>query len=192
MPPPRVHLSITSASPWVCRHAGLIRPAGTVLDVACGGGRHARWLLARGHALTLVDRDTEYVADLADRTEIITADLEDGSPWPLRERTFDAVVVTNYLYRPRLGDMIDAVAPGGVLLYETFMQGHERFARPRNPDHLLAPGELLDAIAGRLQVVAFMQGLRPAQGAHKAGVVQSLCAARTEAPVTLPTSWEDP
>ena len=182
MPPPAAHLAITRPSPWITRHAGLIRPGGTVLDVACGGGRHARWLLARGHALTVVDRETDPVADLAARVEILTADLEDGSPWPLAERCFDAVVVTNYLYRPRLKDIIAAVAPGGVLLYETFMQGHERFARPRNPDHLLAPGELLTAVAGRLQVVAFAQGLRTAGAGHKAGVTQSLCAARTDQP----------
>ncbi len=192
MPPPAAHLSLTRPSPWITHHGPLIRPGGSVLDVACGGGRHARWLLARGHALTLVDRDTAYVADLTDQAEIITADLENGGVWPLAGRAFDAVVVTNYLYRPRLPDIITAVAPGGVLLYETFMRGHERFSRPRDPAHLLAPGELLEAVAGRLQVVAFAQGLRPAGAARKASVAQSLCAINGSDPVTLPDAPDAP
>jgi len=186
VPPPAVHLSLTVPSPWVTRFAALIRPGGRVLDVACGGGRHARWLLERGFAVTLVDRDTEYVADLADRAEIVTADLEDGRPWPFAGRAFDAVVVTNYLNRPRLPDMVAAVADGGVLLCQTFMVGHERIARPRNPDHLARPGEFLDAVAGRLQLVAFEQGLQPMPSGRGEGVVQSLCAVRADQPVSLP------
>lgn len=187
MPPPEVHLKLTVPAPWITRFAALIRPGGTVLDVACGGGRHARWLLERGFALTLMDRDTDYVADLAGRAEIVTADLEDGTPWPLAGRRFDAVVVTNYLHRPLFGALVNAVAPGGVLLYQTFMLGNERFARPRNPDHLLRPGELLEAVAGRgLQVVAFQQGQQPTDSGRGQAVVQALCACRTDQPVTVP------
>ncbi|MQX35099.1 class I SAM-dependent methyltransferase [Roseospira navarrensis] len=187
MPPPEVHLKLTVPAPWITRFAALIRPGGAVLDVACGGGRHARWLVARGFALTLVDRDTDAVADLADRAEIVTADLEDGAPWPFAGRTFDAVMVTNYLHRPLFGPLVDAVAPGGVLLYQTFMLGNERFARPRNPDHLLRPGELLEAIAGRgLQVVAFQQGQQVSDSGQGQAVVQALCACRTDQPVALP------
>jgi SAM-dependent methyltransferase len=188
MPPPDQHLKLTVPSPWVTRFAALIPAGGRVLDVACGGGRHARWLLDRGFALTLVDRDTEYVQDLSGRAEIVTADLEDGAPWPFAGRRFDAVVVTNYLYRPRLPDIAAAVADGGVLLYETFMVGNERYARPRNPDHLLRPGELLEAVAGHgLQVVAFTQGIQPSASGTGLGVVQSLCAVRTDQPVALPS-----
>ncbi|MBB4285792.1 class I SAM-dependent methyltransferase [Roseospira goensis] len=186
MPPPAVHLALTVPSPWITRFAALIRPGGHVLDVACGGGRHARWLLDRGFRLTLVDRDVDYVADLADRAEIVAADLEDGTPWPFAGRTFDAVVVTNYLFRPLWPALTEAVAAGGVLLYETFMIGNERFARPRNPDHLLRPGELLDAVAGRLQVVAFAQGITPTPSGRGQGVTQSLCAVRSDQPVALP------
>jgi SAM-dependent methyltransferase len=186
MPPPDVHLKMTVPSPWVTRFAALIRPGGRVLDVACGGGRHARWLLERGFALTLVDRDTEYVADLADRAEIVTADLEDGSPWPFAGRAFDAVVVTNYLNRPRLPDIIANVGSGGVLICQTFMVGHERFARPRHPDHLLRSGEFLTAVGDGLQVVAFEQGLQPMPSGRGEGVVQSLCAVSGDQPVALP------
>lgn len=187
MPPPAVHLRLTAPSPWITRFAALIRPGGTVLDVACGGGRHARWLLDQGFRLVLVDRDTAHVRDLAGRAEIVTADLEDGSPWPFADRTFDAVVVTNYLYRPRLPALFAAPAPeGGVLLYQTFMVGQERIARPRNPDHLLQPGELLAAVTGRLQVVAFEQGILAEPRATGPGVVQRICAVRSDQPVALP------
>ncbi|MBB4267888.1 class I SAM-dependent methyltransferase [Roseospira visakhapatnamensis] len=188
MPPPRVHLALTEPAPWITRFAALIRPGGTVLDVACGGGRHARWLLDRGFHLTLVDRDTTAVADLADRADVIAADLEDGTPWPLAGRRFDAVVVTNYLFRPLLSRLVESVAPGGVLLYQTFAVGNERWSRPRDPDHLLRPGELLTAVAGRLQVVAFEQGIVQRPGRDRPAVVQSLCAAATDQPLAVPPS----
>jgi SAM-dependent methyltransferase len=128
-----------------------------VLDVACGGGRHTRWFADRGHAVTAVDRDLGGVADLtADpRIEFVEHDLEDGSPWPLPRERFAAVVVTNYLNRPILPLLVDAVADGGWLLYETFAAGNERYGRPTNPDFLLQPGELLDAVRGALRVVAY-------------------------------------
>lgn len=188
VPPPQVHLRLTDPSPWVMRFAPLIRPGGTALDVACGGGRHGRWLLAQGFRVTLVDRDTEYVADLADRAEIITADLEDGSPWPLAGRRFDAVLTTNYLHRPLLPLLVDSLAPDGVLIYQTFAAGNERWSPPRNPDHLLRPGELLAAVAGRLQVVAFEQGIVRRPGRDRPAVVQSLCAAATDHPLALPAA----
>ncbi|MBK1697126.1 class I SAM-dependent methyltransferase [Rhodovibrio salinarum] len=143
-------------SDWVSRFAGHV-PAGPVLDLACGRGRHGRLFRARGHPITLVDRDLSGIADLAgqDGVETIEADLEDGRPFPLAERGFAGVVVTNYLYRPLLPALITAVRPGGVLLYETFAQGQERLGRPTNPDFLLKPGELLDAVRDTLTVVAY-------------------------------------
>jgi SAM-dependent methyltransferase len=144
-------------SPWVARFAGLVPPGGRVLDVAAGGGRHARFFLERGHPVTVVDRDTSAVADLAGaaNVEIVEADLEDGQPWPFAGRAFDGVIVTNYLWRPVLGEVVGAVGPGGVLLYETFRRGHERFGHPRNPDFLLGDNELIDAVRGALRVVAY-------------------------------------
>ena len=104
----------------------------------------------------------------------IAADLEGGGPWPLGGRRFEGVVVTNYLHRPLLPRLVDSLAPGGVLIYETFARGNERFGRPSNPAFLLAPGELLEAVRGRLQIVAYEHGVvaRP-----KPAVVQRLCAA---------------
>ena len=150
-------LSGVPPAPWVIRFADLAPAAGSVLDLACGGGRHARWFLERGHRVTAVDRDTGGVSDLAghERLEIVECDLESGAPFPLRGRTFDGVVVANYLHRPILADIVAAVADGGVLLYETFAAGQERFGRPHNPDFLLRPGELLDAVRGVLRVVAY-------------------------------------
>ena len=144
-------------SPWVARFADLVPAGGRVLDVACGGGRHARFFLKQGHPVTAVDRDVSGLADLRDQpeVEIVEFDLEAGGPWPFAGRAFDGVVVTNYLYRPILADIVAAVAPGGVLIYETFARGHERFGRPSNPDFLLEPGELLEAVRGELRVVAY-------------------------------------
>lgn len=153
------HLSITEPSPWVVRWAKLVPFGASVLDLAAGGGRHGRLFLQRQCAVTLLDRNIEAIRDLSSRAEVIEADLEDGSSWPLMGRSFDAVVVVNYLHRPLFDDIIAAIAPGGVLIYETFARGNELYSRPRNPDHLLKSGELLDVVRGKLQVVAFEHGL---------------------------------
>lgn len=134
--------------------AGLIAPGVAVLDVAAGGGRHSRFFADRGHRVTALDRDTSALAAYSG-IEIVQADLEDGSPWPLPGRTFGAVVVTNYLHRPLFPVLLDALAPGGVLLYETFMDGNERFGRPSRPEFLLKDGELLDLARSRLSVTAY-------------------------------------
>lgn len=143
-------------SAWVARFAPLIPAGGAVLDLACGSGRHARYLMARGHRVTAVDIDLAGVADLAGdaRAELIEADLE-NAPWPLGGRRFAGVVVTNYLWRALLPLIVAAVAPGGALIYETFARGNERFGKPSNPDFLLKSGELLRAVEGRLSVVAY-------------------------------------
>jgi SAM-dependent methyltransferase len=134
----------------------MVPPGGSVLDVAAGAGRHTRLFAARGHPVTAVDRDIMSLRDLAHTpAEIVEADLEDGSPWPLPKRRFAAVVVTNYLHRPLFPALLRAVAPGGLLLYETFAIGNERFGKPSNPDFLLKPGELLDVVRGKMRVLAY-------------------------------------
>ena len=154
--------------------AGLIAPKADVLDVAAGGGRHSRFLADRGHKVTALDRDTSALAFLPD-IEIVEADLEDGSPWPLPGRTFAAVVVTNYLHRPLFPELLAALAPGGVLLYETFMEGNERFGRPSNPAFLLKDGELLDLVRGHLSVTAYEARL---VSQPKMAMVQRIAARR--------------
>ena len=151
------HHGLTAPSPWILRFAALAAPGGRVLDLACGAGRHARLFLARGYRVTAVDRDLSGLADLREAPDLerLETDLEDGSGWPLAGRHFDAVVVTNYLHRPLLGDIVASLAPGGLLLYETFAAGNERFGRPRNPDFLLRSGELLEVVQGRLRVLAY-------------------------------------
>ncbi len=153
---PVVHLD-SPASPWVRRFASLAPEGSTVLDLACGGGRHTRLFLDRGNSVVAVDRDTSHVQDLEGRPglEVIEVDLEDGRNFPVSGRRFGAVVVTNYLHRPILGDIVGAVAEGGVLIYETFAAGNARFDGPSNPDFLLRPAELLEAVKGRLRVVAY-------------------------------------
>jgi SAM-dependent methyltransferase len=128
-----------------------------VLDVACGSGRHLRWLAAQGFAVTGVDRDAAALQPLAALGRTVVADIERDA-WPLAGETFDGVVVTHYLWRPLLATIVATVAPGGVLIYETFAAGNERFGKPSNPDFLLQPGELLRACAS-LSIVAYEDGL---------------------------------
>jgi SAM-dependent methyltransferase len=166
------------------RFASLVPAGAAVLDLACGSGRHARLFLARGHPVTALDRDVGGLADIAGQPglEIVQADLEDGSPWPLAGRRFGAVVVTNYLWRPLFPQFMASVAVDGVLLYETFAIGNQDYGRPSNPDFLLQPGELIDLVQGRLQIVAYEHGYleqpRPA-------IKQRICAVRSDRPVAL-------
>ncbi len=154
MPPDRD----AAPSAAIARWAEFVPADGEVLDVAAGAGRHARFFANRGHRVLAVDRDlTNLRAAPHPRIDLLPADLE-NAPWPLAGRTFAAVVVTNYLWRPLLPHLIAAVAPGGVLLYETFAVGHERFGRPRNPDFLLREGELLEALRGELEVLEYWHG----------------------------------
>jgi SAM-dependent methyltransferase len=178
------HLGPTAPSSWVTRFAPLALPSGTVLDMACGGGRHGRHFLERGHPVVFLDRDASDVQDLAGRAdvEIIEADLENGAGLPFAGRQFAAIVVTNYLWRPILPLLADAVAEGGLLIYETFGLGNEKYSRPRNPDHLLRPGELLEAFGKDLQVVAYEHGLRHDP---KPRVIQRIAAVKDDAPVAI-------
>jgi SAM-dependent methyltransferase len=147
---------MSAASPWIQRWTPLLAPGTGVLDVACGSGRHVRWFAGHGFRVTAVDRDAAAIADLKPLAEVVEADLESG-PWPWPGRRFGAVVVTNYLWRPLFPVLMDSLAEGGVLLYETFAEGQQTVGRPSNPDFLLQPGELLAAAHG-LRVVAYENG----------------------------------
>ncbi|SEI97455.1 class I SAM-dependent methyltransferase [Paraburkholderia diazotrophica] len=171
------HVAIGEPSRWVKRWAHLVEGGGAVLDVASGAGRHARFFASRGHFVTAIDRDQVALATMDGMSGITTlaADIENG-PWPLAaDARFAAVVATNYLHRPLFPRLLDALAPAGVLIYETFAQGNETVGKPSNPAFLLAPGELLDAVRGQLRVVAFQDGFlaepRPAY-------IQRICAIR--------------
>ena len=173
-----------AASPWVCRWTPLIRPAGLVLDLACGGGRHMQWLASQGHRVLGVDRSSEALALAAAFGPTLQADIESG-PWPLTGQHFDAVVVTNYLWRPLWPHILASVAPGGVLIYETFAQGHETVGRPSRADFLLAPGELLQVAAqGGLRVVGYEDGFL----GEPERFVQRIAAVR-EATSSAPQRW---
>lgn len=145
-------------SSWVRRFAHLVAPEGAVLDLASGGGRHARFFHDRGHPTIAVDRRLDGMAGTTG-IELIEADLE-AAPWPLPGRRFAGIVVTNYLHRPLLPVLAEALEPdGGVLLYETFAEGQAGFGRPSNPDFLLRPNELLDAFMPRLTIIAYEHGV---------------------------------
>lgn len=168
------------ASAWVARWIGLVSPGSEVLDLACGRGRHARLAASRGHRVLALDRDADALATLAGVPGVTTlqADVEAG-PWPFVAGRFGGIIVTNYLHRPLFAPLIASLAPGGVLVYETFARGNERFGSPRNPAFLLEPGELLAVSTHGLCVLGFEQGLvsRP-----KSAQVQRLCAVRETAP----------
>jgi SAM-dependent methyltransferase len=156
-------------SAWVERWAPLVMQ-GTVLDVACGSGRHAQLFLSRNLKVVALDREPQIIPG----ARFIRADLEDGSPWPLPDERFEAVVVTNYLHRPLMARLRDCLSDNGVLIYETFMLGNERFGKPSNPEFLLRPGELLETFKG-LAVKAFEEGeIRE----PKPAMIQRLCAVR--------------
>lgn len=182
MPETKPHGALDRPSAWVARFLALAAAGGPVLDLAAGGGRHTRLARARGLCVTAVDRDVSGLADLtADPLiEIMEADLE-GEPWPLAGRRFAAVIVANYLHRPLFPHLVAAVAEGGLLIYETFAHGNEAFGKPSNPNFLLAPGELLDAVRGELTVVAYEHGKiespRPA-------VIQRIAAVRTSGAIS--------
>ncbi|AJY41585.1 class I SAM-dependent methyltransferase [Burkholderia humptydooensis] len=167
-------------SAWVREWSHLVPAGGAVLDVAAGHGRHARWFAERGHPVRALEREPAALASLGALPGVVAqaADLEDA-PWPLAgDARFSAVVVTNYLHRPLLPRLVAAVAPGGVLLYETFAQGNQTVGKPSNPAFLLAPGELLDAVRGQLRVVAFEDGFA---AAPRDAFVQRICAVRERA-----------
>lgn len=143
-------------SEWVARWARMIVPDGEVLDLACGSGRHTRFLSSLGFRVCAIDRDAQALGTLTDVAGVTVraTDLENG-PWPLAGLQFDGVIVTNYLHRPLFPRILEVLSPTALLVYETFAAGNERFGRPSNPDFLLQPGELLDIVQGRLHVVAY-------------------------------------
>jgi SAM-dependent methyltransferase len=168
------HHELATPSAWVVRWADRIPAGGPVLDLACGTGRHARYLAGRGHPVEAVDRDPAMLAGLAGVAGIAPccADLERG-PWPYEGRQFAGIVVANYLHRPLFSPLLQALAPEGVLIYETFAAGNERYGKPSNPAFLLKTGELLEVVRGRLRVIAYeeleLSDPRPA-------AVQRICA----------------
>jgi SAM-dependent methyltransferase len=172
-----MHAALASPSPWVERWAPLIARGGRVLDVASGRGRHAIWLAGQGYAVDAVDRDAEAMAALAGLSGVhaLCADLENG-PWPYTAGTFSAVIVTNYLHRPLFPALIEVLTPSGVLIYETFAVGNERFGTPSNPQFLLKTGELLEHVRGRLKVVAYEDIF---SDVPKPALLQRICAVKS-------------
>ena len=154
------HAAMRAPSPWITRWSHLLPPGCAVLDVACGSGRHLQWFAAHGHSVWGVDKDIEAARANVPEAQLLQADIE-NSPWPLftpqGPRRFGAVVVTNYLRRALLPTLLQSLAPGGLLLYETFAAGNETVGRPARPDFLLQAGELLRFCA-TLEVVAYEHG----------------------------------
>lgn len=183
------HALLDVPSTWVARFAPLI-PPGEVLDLACGGGRHARLFARLAHPVLAVDRDSAAL-ERAAGPGITTCqvDLEQdsshGSAWPFEQNRFAGIVVTNYLHRPLFPNLLSSLAPGGLLIYETFAAGNEHFGKPSNPAFLLRPGELLQAtLAADTRVIAFEDGY---VSVPKPAMVQRICVMRA-GPGVVPES----
>lgn len=170
-------------SSWVARWSHLLPAGCSVLDLACGHGRHMRHFAALGHSVTGVDRNPDAIAAVSPLGEAICADIENG-PWPLQDRTFGGVVVTHYLWRPLWPHILDSLAPNGVLIYETFSAGNESVGKPSRPDFLLHPAELL-AVCKDLRVVAFEEGFL----AQPDRFVQRIVAVRESSGAQTPTRY---
>lgn len=161
-------------SPWVVRWLALAAPGSSVLDVACGAGRHSRLAAGQGHRVVALDKDADALAGLESLSgvRILKADIETGE-WPLTGEPFDVVIVTNYLHRPLFEVLLQSLSETGLLIYETFARGNERFGRPSSPAFLLEPGELYDRVRLTLRVLGyedvFVQMPRPA-------MMQRICA----------------
>jgi SAM-dependent methyltransferase len=164
-------------SPWVVRHAQSIPACGKVLDLACGSGRHARFLAGLGYPVLAVDRDARALAGVSTIKGITTRQLDlEGEEWPLAGQVFDGIVVTNYLWRPRLPDVLALLAPGGALIYETFMVGNAAYGKPSNPAFLLQAGELRQlAAAAGLREIDYAEGY---VASPKPAMRQAICAIR--------------
>ena len=177
-------------SGWVTRWAHLVKPQGTVLDVACGHGRHAMYFYHLNHPVALVDRAQAAIDSIAIEAHLcekVVADIEDG-PWPFAGRQFDAVVLTNYLWRPLLPSLLASLAHGGVLIYETFCQGNETLGKPSRPDFLLRTRELLE-ICKDLRIVAFEDGFVQGSGGQSPRFVQRIAAVREAAGNPVPARY---
>lgn len=180
---------LSPPSCWVRRFVPALPAAGRLLDVACGKGRHARFLADAGFAVTAIDRNIEAVQGIAG-IRAIEADLEDGSAWPLAGQSFDGVVVTNYLNRPLMARLFASVDPAGMLIYETFMDGNEKFGRPGRPEFLLRAGELLGFVPAGFSVIAFEQG-RVMRGPG-AAMVQRIAVRHGGPEVSIPNDRAEP
>lgn len=167
-------IEISQPSAWVVRWVLLIEARGMTLDMACGAGRHTRFMLDRGLRVVAVDVDISAMIPLKGRhdLDLIQADLENG-PWPVAAASFDAIIVTNYLHRPIFPHLIASLKPGGLLIYETFALGNAEFGRPSNPDFLLQPGELLRIVDGKARVIAYEDMYTETP---KPALVQRICA----------------
>ncbi|MGB1547047.1 MAG: class I SAM-dependent methyltransferase [Alphaproteobacteria bacterium] len=172
---------LSPPSSWVTRFAHRIPKGGKVLDVACGRGRHTRFFLERGHPVVAIDRDIERLGELRQhpKIEALAIDLESGEPWPFPASRFAGIIVTNYLYRPLFPSLVESLSENGVLIYETFAKGNERFGHPKNPDYLLEEGELLRRLVGELYVVSYEQC---EQNEPEPAVLQRIAAIRKPNP----------
>ncbi len=146
-------------SEWIARFGSEVAPGASLLDVACGRGRHAKYFAARGVRVTAVDRDRSALASLRGTDGVVAEERElENVLWPYAAQSYDAVVVCNYLWRPSFEALLSTIKIGGVLFYETFMVGNQRFGKPSRPEFLLCSNELIERTRGDFRVLAYQEG----------------------------------
>ena len=171
-----VHNDLYRASDWVKHWTTLIPTGGKILDLACGNGRHAIYLANLGYRVDAVDRDFSLLENLKDQHGITATEYDlESNRWPFQAGSYEGVVVTNYLHRPLFSHLVSAVKSSGVLIYETFSAGNEKFGKPSNPDFLLWPGELLEVVRDKFRVIAYEDIYL---SLPKPAMVQRICAVK--------------
>ena len=168
-----------NASPeeWVKKHIHLIPEKSTVADIACGKGRHTRLLLRRGFFVVAFDKDVSGLRDIppTPNLRVVEVDLEADNECLKHPKEFSAIIVVNYLHRPLFDNLIHALKPGGILIYQTFMVGNERYGRPHNTDYLLKENELSTRLEAEFRIIEFDQGYIEYP---KPAVIQKICATK--------------
>ena len=131
-----------------------------ILDFASGNGRHAINLVKSYSRITAIDKDVNKL-NLYKNTENINTicfDLETDEEWPLGKESFDVIIVTNYLYRPRIKELTSLLKKDGFLFYETFAVGNEKYGKPTNPAYLLKKRELINIFKNKFEIIYYFQG----------------------------------
>ena len=168
-------------SSWIMQQAERWPNGSKILDFASGYGRHSMALSSSfpgRFEILATDYNHAALRELAAQfpnVKTLHTDLENTNIWPFADHDFDVVLVTNYLFRPRLPELFRLIRNEGFLAYETFADGNGTYGRPSNPNFLLNDGELPACLPNDFEILDYFHGKidqpRPA-------IIQRLAAKR--------------